>query len=172
LIELEIGTRLVAYVAGAPTQPILLAASNGFGFACTIGDMVSRLKAGKQFMTVDEGATPLRPGLVDPMRDARIACVSEKGRLLVFAAAEIKAQAGGGRGVTLMGLDEGEAMTAALPCSEDGIRLTGTYRNKPSELSIAGKQLQAHLGHRARKGTLARSGFKPLAAAKLPPAAG
>jgi len=172
LIELESGTKVVAYTAGPATQPILLAASNGFGFACLIGDMISRLKAGKQFMTVDEGVVPLRPGLVDPMRDARIACVSEKGRLLVFAAAEIKAQAGGGRGVTLMGLDDGESMIAALPCNEDGIRLTGTYRNKPSELVVAGKALQKHEGHRARKGTLAKSGFKPLTAAKVPPAAG
>ncbi len=172
LIELETGTKVVAYVAGNAGQPVLLAASNGFGFACTIGDMVSRLKAGKQFMTVDEGVTPLRPGLVDPMRDARIACVSEKGRLLVFEAAEIKAQSGGGRGVILMGLDDGESMLAALPCNEDGIKLTGTFRNKPSELVVAGKDLAAHAGHRARKGTLARSGFKPLTAAKAPPATG
>ncbi len=172
LIELETGTKVVAYVAGNAGQPVLLAASNGFGFACTIGDMVSRLKAGKQFMTVDEGVTPLRPGLVDPMRDARIACVSEKGRLLVFEAAEIKAQSGGGRGVILMGLDDGESMLAALPCNEDGITLTGTFRNKPSELVVAGKDLAAHAGHRARKGTLARSGFKPLTAAKAPPATG
>ncbi|HTT10281.1 MAG TPA: DNA topoisomerase IV subunit A [Burkholderiaceae bacterium] len=171
LIELETGTRLVAYTAGPQGQHVLVSASNGFGFACMIGDMVSRLKGGKQFMTVDEGATPLRPGLVDavdPARDNRIACVSQKGRLLVFEATEIKMQPGGGRGVTLMGLDEGEAMIAALPCNDiDGVRLSGTSKSgKPAELVVAGAGLATHLGHRARKGTLAKSGFTPLAAAK------
>ena len=60
---------------------------------------------------------------------------------------------------------------AALPCNDDGIKLTGTYRNKPSELVVAGAELQKHLGHRARKGTLAKSGFKPLTAVKVLPAA-
>jgi topoisomerase-4 subunit A len=171
MIELEPGTRLVAYVAGAATQPLLVSTSNGFGFACALGDMVSRLKAGKQFITVDEGATPLRPQRVDPERDDRIACVSEKGRLLVFAAAEIKAQAGGGRGVTLMGLDEGESMLAAIPCSEAGIVVAGIYRNKPTQLTVAGAELEQHRGHRARKGTLVKSGFKPTAAWKAVTAA-
>ena len=171
LIELDTGTRLVAYVAGAATQPLLLAASNGYGFACTVGDMVSRLKAGKQFMTVDEGTMPLRPGLVDPARDDRIACVSEKGRLLMFAASEIKAQSGGGRGVILMGLDDGESMLAALPCNDDGIELSGTAKSgKPMSFVVAGRELEAHRGNRARKGTLAKSGFKPASARRAPPA--
>ncbi len=166
MIELEAGTRLVAYVAGAAGQPLLVATSNGYGFACTLGDMLSRVKGGKQFITVDEGAVPLRPQLVDAARDDRIACVSEKGRLLVFAASEIKAQPGGGRGVTLMGLDEGESMLAAIPCSEAGIDVEGTYRNKPTRLAVTGAELEAHRGHRARKGTLIKSGFKPGAARK------
>lgn len=168
MIELEAGTRLVAYVAGAASQPLLVATSNGFGFACTLGDMVSRLKAGKQFVSVDAGALPLRPQLVDAARDDRIACVSGKGRLLVFAAAEIKAQSGGGRGVTLMGLDAGESLLAAVPCGDSGIVVFGTYRNKPLQLTVAGAELQAHRGHRARKGTLVKSGFKPTSASKAP----
>jgi topoisomerase-4 subunit A len=176
LIELETGTKLVAYAAGAQSHHVLLAASSGFGFACTIGDMVSRLKGGKQFMTVDEGSVPLRPGLVDatdPARDNRIACVSEKGRLLVFDAPEIKMQPGGGRGVTLMGLDDGESMIAALPCNDvDGIELSGTTKaGKPLTLVVAGKALEAHRGNRARKGTLAKSGFKPTSVKKAVPTA-
>ena len=177
LIELDTGTKLVAYAAGAPNQHVLLAATNGYGFACLIENMVSRLKAGKQFMTIEEGAIPLRPGLVDAADpkhyDDRIACVSEKGRLLVFDALEIKLQPGGGRGVTLMGLDDGETMIAALPCNHaDGIELTGTNKaGKPMTLVVAGKELEAHRGNRARKGTLAKSGFKPLTVKKAAAAA-
>jgi len=96
MIELEAGTKLVSYVAGPPDAPLLLATSNGYGFAASLGDLVSRQKAGKQFITVEEGAEPLRPQLVKAASDRHIACLSAKGRVLVFDASEIKALAGGG----------------------------------------------------------------------------
>jgi len=158
MIELEAGTKLVAYLAGAATQALLLSTSNGYGFACQLGDLVSRQKGGKQFITVDEGAVPLRPALVDPNVDDRIACLSEKGRLLVFAASEIKAQSGGGRGVILIGLDDGETLIAAQPCSSAGVVVSGTSKSgKAVEVTFAQAGLEAHVGHRARKGTLAKS---------------
>jgi topoisomerase-4 subunit A len=157
MIELEAGTRLVGYVAGTATRPLLVATSNGYGFACQLGDMISRQKGGKQFITVDEGAVPLAPARVDAGVDDRIACLSAKGRLLVFMASEIKSQSGGGRGVILMGLDEGETLLAAQPCSKAGVIVSGTGRGgKAVQHPIAGADLESHLGHRARKGTLAK----------------
>jgi hypothetical protein len=69
-----------------------------------------------------------------------------------------------------MGLDDGERMIAALPCHDaEGIVLTGvTKAGKPLSLVVAGKALEAHRGNRARKGTLARSGFKPASVRKAP----
>jgi len=80
MVDLEAGTRLVAYVAGAATTPLLLATTGGTGFACQLGDMVSRQRAGKQFLALEPGWEPLRPTLVDPATDDRIACVSESGQ--------------------------------------------------------------------------------------------
>ncbi len=170
LIDLEPGTRLVGYVAGAAAQPLLLATTAGTGFACSIGDMVSRLKAGKQFINVDAGAAPLRPALAEPA-DERIACVSEKGRLLVFAAGEIKSLTGGGRGVILMGLDAGEKLVAATPCGEAGVIVEGQGRGgKAVRIQLRGRELQAHAGHRARKGILVTPRVKPVALHKPAPA--
>jgi topoisomerase IV subunit A len=170
LIDLEPGTRLVGYVAGAAAQPLLLATTAGTGFACTIGDMVSRLKAGKQFINVDAGAAPLRPAIAEPA-DERIACVSEKGRLLVFAAGEIKSLSGGGRGVILMGLDAGEKLVAATPCGEAGVIVEGQGRGgKAVRIQLRGRELQAHAGHRARKGILVTPRVKPVALHKPAPA--
>jgi topoisomerase-4 subunit A len=158
LIELESGTRLVAYVAGPASQRLLLATSNGYGFACTIGDLLSRQKGGKQFVTVDEGAQPLRPALLGRSEEERIACLSAQGRLLLIAAGEVKAQPSGGRGVTLIGLDDGEALVDALVCGRDGVVVTGLNRaGKPVAITLAGAALQAHAGARARKGTLLAS---------------
>jgi len=67
-------------------------------FACELGDLVTRQKGGKQFIAVDDGVEPLRPSRVDAGSDDKIACLSDSGRLLVFAASEIKAQSSGGRG--------------------------------------------------------------------------
>ncbi len=167
MIELESATRLVGFLAGPTTQHLLLATSAGTGFACSLGDMVSRQRGGKQFITVDDGAVPLRPARVDPARDDRIACVSEKGRMLVFAASEIKAQSGGGRGVILMGLDVKEKLVAATPCNVDGVIVSGAGRGgKVVEIHVRGRDFESHAGHRARKGTLITPRVKPVALRK------
>jgi topoisomerase-4 subunit A len=160
MIELEVGTRIVGFAVGAVTLPLFIASNNGFGFACQLGDMVSRQKAGKQFITVDDDAAPLRPAFVQP-DDDRIACLSANGRLLVFAASEVKALAGGGRGVTLMQLEGGEKLLAAQPCSAAGVIVSGIGRgDKPVEINIVRADLEAHTGHRARKGSLAKAKLK------------
>jgi topoisomerase-4 subunit A len=163
MIDLDSGTRLVGYAAGAAGQQLLLATAAGSGFACSIGDMTSRVRGGKQFVAVDEGSVPLRPALAEA-GDDRIACVSEKGRMLVFAANEIKSLSGGGRGVILMGLDAGERLVAAAPCGDDGIVVEGQGRGgKAVHIHVRGRELQSHAGHRARKGTLITPRVKPTA---------
>jgi topoisomerase-4 subunit A len=169
MIDLESGTRLVGFVAGPAAQQVLLATSSGTGFACTIGDLVSRVKGGKQFVTVDESAAPLRPAVFAP-GDDRIACASEKGRLLVFAANEVRLLPGGGRGVILMGLDQGERLVAAMPCGEAGVVVDGQGRGgKAVQVHVRGRELAAHAGHRARKGTLIAPRVKPAALRRPPP---
>jgi topoisomerase-4 subunit A len=155
MVELEPGTRLVAYVAGAAATPLLLSTTGGTGFACQLGDLVSRQRGGKQFMTLEAGWEPLRPVIVDPLTDNRIACVSESGRLLVFAAGEIKAQPAGGRGVILMGLDDGEKMVGAITFGTVGVRIHGTTPRSGADkdITLAPAQLKAYEGSRARKGS-------------------
>jgi topoisomerase-4 subunit A len=172
MIELEAGSRLVGYVAGGVEAPLLLATTNGYGFATALGDMLSRQKAGKQFITVDDDAEPLQPQLVKAESDRSIACLSGKGRVLVFDAAEIKALSGGGRGVTLMDLDEGEKLLTALPIGSGAVlHATRGSTGKPVEVRLVGAQLQAQHGHRARKGKLVDSKLKPpFALLRLPEA--
>ena len=120
LIELESGSHLLHYFAAPAEQPLLLASSNGFGFIAKLGDMVSRVKAGKSFMTIDEGAVPLAPMPVVP--DAtHVACLASSGRLLVFGMDEMKTLSGGGRGVTLMALEPKETLRQALAIDAKGV---------------------------------------------------
>jgi len=149
--------RIEHYFAGAGTTPLLLASSTGFGFIAKAGDMASRLKGGKSFVTLDEGAVPLPPRVVMESAGA-IACLSEKGRVLVFGIDEMKTLTNGGRGVTLMDLEPKEKLLAAQPISQKGVNVVGTWAgDKPRTVELFASGLEPHYGKRAKKG-------KPLSA--------
>ncbi|MBN3852376.1 MULTISPECIES: DNA topoisomerase IV subunit A [unclassified Paraburkholderia] len=162
LIELEAGSHLLHYFAASADQPLLLASSNGFGFIAKIGDMISRVKAGKAFMTIDEGSVPLTPMPMVP--DAlQVACLSSGGRVLVFGLDEMKTLSGGGRGVTLMQLEDKETLLQALAISAAGVVLEGTGRGqKPGEDLMSGPVLAPQVGKRARKGRAPDSKLKVI----------
>ncbi|MBB5497358.1 DNA topoisomerase IV subunit A [Paraburkholderia sp. MM5384-R2] len=160
LIELESGSHLMHYYAASAEQALLLASSNGFGFIAKVGDMVSRVKSGKSFMTIDAGAAPLAPMPMLPDA-AQVACLSSGGRLLVFGLDEMKTLSGGGRGVTLMALDDNETLVQALAINKAGVMLIGTRRGgRVDEEKLAGAELAAHVGKRARKGRAPASKLK------------
>jgi topoisomerase IV subunit A len=161
LVELEPGTRLLHYFAGAANTPLLLASTAAFGFSAKAGDVVSRQKGGKSFMTMDEGDEPLMPRVIAANASA-VACLSERGRLLVFGLADIKNQSAGGRGVTLMELDDKERLLAAEPITQKGVRVIGTGQRsgKAQESNLSGADLAHHIGKRARKGKLLASRMK------------
>jgi topoisomerase-4 subunit A len=144
---------------------LLLASTAGYGFTAKAGDMVSRIKAGKAFITLDDGDEPLAPRIVGDNASA-IACLAEKGRLLVFGLDEIKTLSGGGRGVILMELEKNEKLLAAQPIHQRGVIVSGTGRGgKAQEVVLSASALAPHIGKRARKGKALESKIKPAALA-------
>ena len=144
--------RLLHYFAGNPDTRLLLATSDAFGFITRAGDMVSRLKGGKSFITLNEGATPLPPRIVADGAGA-IACLSEKGRVLVFGIDEMKVLTNGGRGVTLMELDPKETLLATQPITQKGLNVIGTWSgDKARTVELFASGLEPHFGKRSRKG--------------------
>ncbi|HZX27280.1 MAG TPA: DNA gyrase C-terminal beta-propeller domain-containing protein, partial [Telluria sp.] len=156
LVDLSGGVKLLHYFAGKGDVTLLMASSAGYGFLAKTGDMVSRLKGGKSFMTLDEGALPLAPRVVGPDASA-VACLSEKGRLLVFGMDEMKTLSNGGRGVILMELEDKETLLAVQPISQKGVMVSGPWSGKTRDVTLKASDLQVHIGKRARKG-------KPLTA--------
>lgn len=160
LIDLASGSRILHYFAGKAETSLLLASTAGYGFTAKLGDMVGRMKAGKAFMTLEEGDEPLAPSPVSDDASA-IACLSEKGRLLVFGLAEIKHLSSGGRGVILMELEPKEKLIAATAISQKGVKVSGIGRAaKPQEVSLSASGLAIHIGKRARKGKALESKIK------------
>jgi len=157
LVDLSGGGRILYYFAGPAETRLLLASSNGFGFITKAGDMITRLKGGKSFITLDDGAIPLAPRVVTDNAGA-VACLSEKGRVLVFGIDEMKVLTNGGRGVTLISLEPKETLLAAQPISPKGVNVSGTWAgDKPRTVELFGVGLEPHFGKRANKG-------KPLSA--------
>ena len=143
--------RILHYFAGPASTRLMLASSAGYGFMAQAGDMVSRLKGGKAFVTLDDGALPLVPRVVAENASA-VACLSEKGRLLVFGMDELKTLSNGGRGVTLMELEDKEKLLAVQPITQKGVIVSGIWATKPRDVALSASGLAPHIGKRARKG--------------------
>lgn len=167
LIDLAAGSKILHYFAGSADISLLLSSTAGYGFTAKVGDMVGRMKAGKAFMTLEEADQPLPPAVVTDDASA-IACLSEKGRLLVFGLAEIKQLSSGGRGVILMELEDKESLASAQAISQRGVRVLGIGRGgKPQEVNLSATGLGIHIGKRARKGKALEAKIKASGLQKI-----
>jgi topoisomerase IV subunit A len=159
LIELESGTQLAHYFAGAANQQLLLASSGGYGFLANVEGMQSRQKAGKAFITVGEGETVCRPSLADAA--THVACASSGGRILTFEIGELKAMNNGGRGLMLIDLDAKDSLAGAAAYTRS-VKIEGIGRGgKEREEVLEIRSLNNARAARARKGKAADLGFKP-----------
>lgn len=164
-IDLDSGTQLVHYFAGAAGAWLLLSSSGGYGFLATVENMVSRQKGGKAFLSVGQGETVCRPSPanVAPQAPAtHVCCVSTGKHLLTFEIGELKAMPNGGRGLMLMDLGPKEELAGAAAYTAS-VRITGLGRgDKEREETLEVRSLNNAKGHRGRKGKQVDFGFKPL----------
>jgi topoisomerase-4 subunit A len=142
----DMGNSKIAHVlTGKPEDELLVAKTSGYGFICTYGDLLSRQKAGKAFLTLEEGCAILPPARV--AGSDHIAALSEDGRLLVFPLHQMK-RLSGGKGVQIIGLKGNEALKAIIAATGPTVSIKGVFRNKPKTIVSEEK----HLGQRARRG--------------------
>ena len=159
-VELEAGSQILHAFAAPADAGVLLATEKGFGLTCMAGDWQSRMKAGKHFLTLEEGDVPLPPVLFDASRtDATVVCLSDgqgggdKGRVLAYPVSEVKTLHKGGRGVTLMGLEKKEKLRQVIVAADTGLVVTGTGRMaKPQSRTMSTREIAANTGTRGRKG--------------------
>ena len=153
LIDLESGTQIAHYFAGAAETVLLLANTGGFGLLARVADMLGRNRGGKAFLTLEAGERLLPPTAL-ATGHSQVACLAMDGRLLVFALDELKLQAHGGKGLTLMDVDA-KAPLVSVSSLGDTLRVLGSGRGgKPKDEWLKGAALAEHCGKRARKGKL------------------
>ncbi|ADE13007.1 DNA topoisomerase IV subunit A [Sideroxydans lithotrophicus] len=160
-IELAPGAKIAHAFCGKTETPVLISTSAGYGFPCFIGDMVGRNKAGKQFISVKE-ETILPPVLLAPTQHSLVAALSKNARLLVFVLSELKLLQGGGKGMMLIDLKEGDELTACTVINTPELTLGGTVGSKVQQLKIGGKELQTYFGARAKAGKVVETKQKAL----------
>ena len=159
-VELEAGSQILHAFAAPADAGVLLATEKGLGLTCVASDWQSRMKAGKHFLTLEEGDVPLPPVLFDASRaDATVVCLSDgqgggdKGRVLAYPVSEVKTLHKGGRGVTLMGLEKKETLRQVIVAADTGLVVTGTGRMaKPQSRTMSTREIAANTGTRGRKG--------------------
>lgn len=159
-VELEAGSQILHAFAASADAGVLLATEKGFGLTCVAGDWQSRMKAGKHFLTLEDGDVPLPPVLFEASRtDATVVCLSDgqgggdKGRVLAYPVSEVKTLHKGGRGVTLMGLEKKETLRQVIVAADTGLVVTGTGRMaKPQSRTMSTREIAANTGTRGRKG--------------------
>jgi topoisomerase-4 subunit A len=160
-IELAPGARIAYALCGKAESAVLISTSAGYGFPCFIGDMVGRNKAGKQFISVNEESI-LPPAIMTPTESALVAVLSRNGRLLLFMLSELKLLQGGGKGMMLIDLKEGDELTCCRVVDQPTITLEGISGSRVRQLKLDGKELKTYFGQRARTGKVVESRLKAL----------
>ena len=151
LIDLEAGSQIAHYYAGASATTLLLANTGGFGLLARIADMAGRNRGGKAFLTLEAGDRILPPVAV-AAGHTQVGCLSMDGRLLVYPLDELKLQPGGGKGLTLMDVGVREPLVSVTTLAGALLVLGQGRGAKPKEEILKGAALAEHVGKRARKG--------------------
>ena len=168
--DLEAGTQIIHYFAGAAGDWLLLSNSGGYGFLALVENMASRLKAGKAFISCAAGESVCRPSPANVAPSApatHVACASTGGRILSFEIGELKAMAGGGRGLMLIDLDAKDTLAGAAAYVRS-VRISGIGRGGKERAEVLEiRSLNNAKAGRGRKGKAADLGFKPTSIERI-----
>ncbi|NNK34328.1 MAG: DNA topoisomerase IV subunit A, partial [Xanthomonadales bacterium] len=165
---LAAGERFLWTLCGDAGQKILLASSHGYGFVTELGNLHSRMKAGKALLTVPPGAEPVMPAPV-PGSDATVVCVTSDGYLLAFPIDEVP-ELGKGKGNKLVNvppkrLKAGEetvvGVTVMGPKQEVLVWAGARY------LRMGSKDIEHFRGNRAHRGRKLPRGFQRVTRIEL-----
>lgn len=152
LADINSSAPVVQMIVGSEKQKVLLGVQGGYGFLTHLGDMSTRQRAGKQFISTSAGDTLLSP-LYVAEKHSLLAMLTAAGRLLIVDLHELRLLSGGGRGTKLIDLADDDYIAQWVTSTEEqGFMLSGVYRRRQTDWHISGSVLEAYKGKRARKG--------------------
>jgi topoisomerase-4 subunit A len=158
------GAAFCGAMIGDAEQKYLLASDAGYGFIATLGDLVSRNKAGKAVLKVPQGGKAVVPAAIPKDTECLIAAVSNIGRLLLFEMEELPELAKG-KGNKLINIpgpkykNGQEQMVAAAVVPEEGSLEVYTPSRR---MTLKWKDLDTYYGDRALRGSMLPKGWRTV----------
>ena len=158
------GAAFCGTMIGADDHKYLLASDAGYGFIATLGDLVSRNKAGKSILRVPAGGKAVVPAPVPADKECLIAAVSSIGRLLIFELEDLPELAKG-KGNKLINIPGpkykagDEKMVAAAVVPENGSLQVHTGTRI---MTIKWNDIDDYYGDRALRGSLLPKGWRKV----------
>ncbi len=156
------GDEIVWMASGDVEQALLMSSSAGQGFLCRLGDLVSKTRAGKEFMAVAEGARANVPvAFAGEPAKMKVAALSSDARLLVFPMGELPLRPNGGVGVQLIALPEKITLAAVAALEPKGALTVSGFKRTRKSAALDAKMLKDYEGKRAQRGRVCDVGFRP-----------
>lgn len=156
------GVTFSGIMMGKEDSEYLLAADTGYGFVAPLGELSTRIKAGKAALKVPDGAKVLMPRVVNDFEDDWIAVISNVGRLLILTVGEL-ARLTKGKGIRIINIPPAkykaaeEFMVDATIFSEgDSLRVYSGRRY----LNLKPTDFDNYIGQRAQRGKFLPRGFR------------
>ena len=163
------GESFLYTLSGAANRKIVLASSFGYGFVTELGNLHSRMKAGKAVLSVPAGATPLMPVAYDPDTSNTIICATSDGYLLAFPIGDVP-ELSKGKGNKLINvppkrLKSGEEFVVGLTvmAEKEEILVWAGQRY----LRMSAKDIEHFRGDRAHRGRKLPRGFQRVTKIEL-----
>jgi topoisomerase-4 subunit A len=157
------GASFDAVIAGDNDTRLILATDFGYGFVTRFEALTGRNKAGKQIISLSDGAHVLAPQTsADPARD-RIVVVTTEGHLLMFSVAELP-ELDKGKGNKLIEvpkakLASGDERVAGVAVVAEGKGEVTLYAGQ-RKLTLKWSDLVEYGGNRATRGGLLPRGLR------------
>ncbi len=159
---LPVGENFMYTLAGSAGQKIVLASSFGYGFVTDLGNLHSRMKAGKAALSVPTGAQPVMPAYYDPAASNTIICATSDGYLLAFPIEEVP-ELSRGKGNKLINippkrLKAGEEFMVGLAVMADKQEILVWAGQR--YLRMSARDIEHFKGDRAHRGRKLPRGFQ------------
>lgn len=155
------GAEFVSVLMGDLDQKVLLVSSAGYGFICTLEEMLSKNRAGKALLAVPTDEKAMMPYYLEP-GSHYLALATTEGRLLVFELSDIPVMAKG-KGNRLIQLsakgDHPECLVGmALLKQKQPLQILAGRR----KFELSARDLDQYLGERGKRGNKLPRGMQNI----------
>jgi len=158
----ESGATFEGVLMADDAQRVLLASDAGYGFVARVEDLQSKNKSGKSVLKLPSGARVLPPLLVGDYTQDLVVAITNEGRMLMFAMAELPElpRGKGNKLISIASARASERLEFVVALCVLGPRDTLVVHAGRRHLSMKPSDLEHYRGERGRRGNKLPRGFQ------------